>query len=174
MKVKLILLLLIVAMTTMGFECVNEDAVFSINVQGISGTYVVAQGSQTLAPTSWSFTPSQYLGGDYGDISNVRIYDIRVTTAGAFSGNVSGTITLNNITVLTIANKPWASFSAPGQSLITSTLFSTPNAAAIQAVVQAIKSSQPVVLGMSGALSSAAPAGLSVTVEVLGQVDAGL
>ncbi len=175
MKVKMILMLLLVAMTTMGFECVNDDAVFSVNISGISGKYDVPQGSTAVNQT-WTFNSSQYLGGDYGTLTNVRIYDIRVTTEGTFGGTINGSIALNGSTVLSIVNKSWSSFASPGQSLITSSLFNRPanSAAALAAVVSAIQKGQDVTLGVNGTLSSAAPAGLKITIEVLGQVDATL
>ena len=44
MKVKTVLMMLFVGLTTMGFDCVNDNAFFSINLQGISGSFIIKPG----------------------------------------------------------------------------------------------------------------------------------
>lgn len=172
MKATVVLTMLFVGLMTMGFDCVNDNALFAVNIQGISGTYKINPGGNPNFDESKTIRVSEYLDQDFSSFKAVRVYDIRITTIGAYAGNVNGTVQVNGVTILTY-NGPWSGFSTP-QSLITSSLI-TRNTSGITALVQAILNKQDITLRGFGSVSSTpVPDGLSVNVEVFSQVDAEL
>ncbi len=174
MKAKAVVMLLLIGMMTMGFDCVNDDSLFSVNISGITGTYNVNPGNNTAYSGSVLVTADNYLdiGFDKVVLDKVRIYDILVSTVGTYGGNVSGTVQVNGVQILAY-NGSWAAFNTP-QSLVTSPLI-TRNAAGLTALVTAIRNKQNITLAAGGTVSQApVPSGLAVKIEVLGQVDAEL
>jgi hypothetical protein len=166
--------MLFVGLMTMGFDCVNDNALIAVNITGITGTYNINPGG-TAFDGSVTIKSSDYLNIDFGsiDLNTTRIYDIRVSTSGTFAGSVSGQVLVNGTQILSF-NGPWASFNTP-QSLVTSPLFDRTNAAAgIAALVQAIRNRTDITLRGLGTTSQAVPSGLAVRVEVFAQVDAEL
>ncbi|MBX2992892.1 MAG: hypothetical protein KF749_17200, partial [Bacteroidetes bacterium] len=112
------------------------------------------------------------IGFDKIVLNNVRIYDILVSTNGTYGGNVSGTVQVNGQQILAYSGS-WAAFNTP-QSLVTSPLI-TRNVAGLTALVNAIRNKQQITLAANGNVSQVpVPNGLSVKVQVLGQVDAEL
>lgn len=172
MKVKLVLGLLVVALTTMGFDCVNDNPLVSVNIPGLTGTFSVNPGVTTF-DESVVITSSQYLDIGFSDFNpnSFRVYDIRISTIGSFAGTVTGQVQINGQQILSY-NGPWNSFNTP-QSLVTSPLL-TRNIAGFSALLSAIRNKENITIRGSGNLSEPAPAGLSVRVEVLAQVDAEL
>jgi hypothetical protein len=118
-----------------------------------------------------TITANQYLDQDFSDqIQAVRIFDIKVSTIGTYSGNVNGTATVNGVAILNYSG-PWSSFNTP-QSLLTSPLI-TRSAGGIAPLVNAITNKQTIVLCGAGSVSQVpVPDGLYVQVDVSGQVDA--
>jgi len=174
MKARVVLLMLFVGLMTMGFDCVNDSALISVNITGVTGTYNINAGG-TGFDESVTIKSSDYLNVDFGtlNLNTTRIYDIRVTTLGTFAGTVSGQVLVNGTQILAF-NGPWASFNTP-QSLVTSPLFDRSQAAAgIAALVQAIRNRNDITLRGLGRTSQAVPSGLAVKVEVFAQVDAEL
>ncbi len=172
MNTKLVLGLLFVALTTMGFDCVNDNALISVNIPGLTGTFNINPGGTTFDETV-TVSPSQYLDIGFSDfnLNTLRVYDVRISTIGSFAGNVNGEVLINGQQILSY-NGPWNSFNTP-QSLVTSSLL-TRNAAGLGALLLAIRNRQDVIIRGTGNVSQSVPAGLSVRVEVLAQVDAAL
>lgn len=172
MKVKLVLGLLVVALTTMGFDCVNDNALISVNIPGLTGTFRINPGGTSFDETV-TVHSSDYLDIGFEDynLNSLRVYDIRVSTIGSFAGNVTGQVLINGQQLLSY-NGPWNSFNTP-QSLVTSTLI-TRNAAGVAALLSAIRNKQDVAIRGSGTVSQTVPSGLAVQVEILAQVDAAL
>jgi hypothetical protein len=172
MNLKLVVGLLVVALATMGFDCVNDNALISVNIPGLTGTFAINPGGTTFDETI-TVTSSEYLDVGFSDINlnSLRVYDIRVSTIGTFSGNVNGQVFVNGQQILSF-NGPWNSFNTP-QSLVTSSLI-TRNAAGIGALLSAIANRQDVRIRGVGNVSQTVPSGLSVRVEILAQVDAAL
>lgn len=174
MKARIIVMMLFVGLMTTGFDCINDDALFSVNISDLSGTYNITGGNNAAYGGSVAITADQYLdiGFDNVVLNNVRIYDILVSTNGSYGGNVSGTVEVNGVQILGYSGS-WAAFNTP-QSLVTSPLI-TRNVAGITALVNAIRNKQQITLAASGNVSQIpVPNGLSITVQVLGQVDAEL
>jgi hypothetical protein len=177
MKTKIVLMALFVALATMGFDCINDNFLVSVNIKGISGTYNINAGNNsTFTGDSPPIDASTYLDPNYSDeIKDVRIYDIRVSTVGTYAGNINGAtaqVIVNGVaTNLLGFSGPWSTFNVP-QSLLTSQLLSR-SAGGITALVNAIKNKQSVTLRGFGSVSQIpVPSGLSVKIEVFGQVDA--
>jgi hypothetical protein len=174
MKAKIVLISLFVALATMGFDCINDSFLVSVNVNGITGKFKINPGNNpNFGPPGdcVTITASQYLDQSYSDeIQDVRIFDIKVSTIGTYAGNVNGTATVNNVAILNYSG-PWSSFNTP-QSLLTSQLI-TRSAGGIGLLVNAIKNKQTIVLCGVGSVSQVpVPDGLYIQVDVSGQVDA--
>jgi hypothetical protein len=175
MKTKFMLVILIVALTTMGFDCINDDASISVNLQGLTGTYAINPGTNlNFNSCTNTINSSDYLDSDFGTIGGVRIYDIKVSTIGAYPGNIANgrvNIIVNGTTTTVLSySGSWAAFNTP-QSLISSPLI-TRNPGGVQALVNAILQRQPIVICGLGTLSQpVTQIGDTVKVEVFGQVD---
>jgi hypothetical protein len=177
MKTKIVLVALFVALATMGFDCINDNFLVSVNIKGISGTYPINAGNNpNFSGSTPPIAPSDYLDQNYSDeIKDVRVYDIKVSTIGAYGGNINGgtaQVIVDGLpTTLMTYNGPWSAFNTP-RSLLTDTLL-VRSAGGITALVNAIKSKKAVtLLGFGSVSQTPVPSGLSVKVEVFGQVDA--
>jgi hypothetical protein len=174
MKTNVLLLVMFVVLATMGSTCVNEDFVVPINLQSISKTIpIIKGGTVSFGPTKDCITvnPSDYLNSDFSDFSDVRLYDVRVTTIGSFAGNIQNGVILVNGSAMLGYSGPWNSFNTT-QSLLTSPLIdkSHLNTAVL---LDAIKNKQPLTLCGQGSISQAMNVdGCAVTIEILAQVDA--
>lgn len=174
MKARIVLASLFVALATMGFDCINDSFLVSVNVKGITGKFRVNPGNGSY-DDSKTIQPSDYLDVDFSnEIKDVRIYDIHVRTEGTFAGNVnSGTVSVNGSPIVTlVGSTPWSTFYTP-QSLLTSSYINR-NAGGVGVLVNAIKAKAPITLRGFGSLSAPVTNRdtLYVIVEVFGQVDA--
>jgi hypothetical protein len=178
-KTTYLLMALLVGLATMGFNCVNDGFVVSVNLpltltfnvnNGNAGSNANFSGSATLALKD-QIDPS-YLGNLHG----ARSYDLRVSTIGDFSGTVSnGVVRINGQTILTFSG-PWNSFHTP-QSVLGSSSLVQPNNTGIQVLLNALQQFQTnqnvsVTLDGGGTITTPYPAGLQVQIELLSQVDA--
>lgn len=175
MKTKMILAALFIALTTMGFDCINNDFVVSVNIQGVTGTFYVNRGNGALFDGSKTFPASDYLNQDFSDeIKDVRIYDVRVSTGGPYTGSISnGTVSVNGTPILRIVNStPWSAFNTP-QSLLTSPYINRVPGG-VGPLVNAIRNKQDITIRGFGSLSAPVDRDSTyfISVEVLGQVDA--
>ena len=174
MKLKLLLAVLVLVLTTQGFECINEDLLVSIDVKGITGTYDVNPGDGLFGPPSdcVTFTAADYLDADFTNIKDVRIYDIKVSTLGTYGTVNSATLTVNGTPILTlVGGTAWSYFSTP-RSILTDSKINK-NLAGITALVNALRNKQSIQICGQGSVGPApVPTGLAVKVEVYGQVDA--
>lgn len=175
MKTTLVFIVLLVALTTMGFECINEDLLVSVNVKGITGSYAVNPGNATFNDCT-TILSSDYLDPDYTDIKDVRISDIKVSTVGSYAGNVvaGARVTVNGTDILRLSTtQPWSYFNTPRSIITDPNIQRVP--AGILTLINAVKNKQNVVICGIGSVSlNPVPSGLLVRVEVFGQVDASL
>ena len=173
MKVKMFFVVLVAALTTLGFECINENLLVSIDIEGITGTYNVNPGDGTFNDCT-TITSAQYLDPDYESIKDVRVYDIRVSTIGTYAATMSGSsrVTVNGVTILTlVGGTQWGYFSTP-RSILTDPQI-VKNVPGIVTLVNAVKNKQNVIICGVGSISPApVPSGLKLKIEVFGQVDA--
>lgn len=178
MKMKLILASLIIALSTMGSDCVNQNFVVAVNMDPLNLCYDIVPGSTTTFGGSVQANLAGLVGSTYqNNVLGGRVYDIQVSVAGAYAGNVNGTGSIQigtgpAIQILSF-NGSWANFMTP-QSLTGGSSFITPNPAGIQALVAALGSKPlpTVTLSSNGSVSVApVPAGLKVCIAVLMQAD---
>lgn len=160
------------AVTTMGASCfeITDPLELTLDVDGVTSTYTVPAGISTFgSPQSCATVgPNQYADTEY-DITNARVSDITLQTVGSFPGTVSdGAVTINGTTAITFAGE-WNAYNTE-QSLLSSTLL-TPNAAGIEALVNAVKARETLTICTTGDLSQATTAGLQVKVGVDAQMD---
>lgn len=169
MKMRVVVVALFAALVTMGFQCINENFLVSVNIQGISGTYKINPGNGQFNDCVTK-NAGDYLDQNYKTFSNARIYDIKVSTIGTYTGNLNGTATINGTAILSF-NGSFAYFNTP-RSLLTDPNI-TRNPAGINVLVNAINNKQIVTLcGVGAATPGPFPDGQYVKVEVFGQVDA--
>src|SRR6059036_2458765 len=90
MKTKLLLVAFCVALTTMGFECINDPIIVSINLDTISGCWRVNTGNGSFNDTTDTYFISDYINPSYKDkITALRIYDIIVRVTGPYPTGVA-------------------------------------------------------------------------------------
>jgi hypothetical protein len=175
MTTKAILLLLFVALASMGSSCINENFLVAVNypfstcVSIRSGPNLAFDGSETV-------TLSNYIDQSYlNKMKGARYYDIRVTTKGTYNGTVLGDVYIEGEKLVTY-NGQWSAFAAP-QSILTSKLL-TKNDRGVATLVAKLNEfvtniNARATISNGGTLTgeSQVPEGLSVCVEILAQVD---
>ena len=175
MKTKWLLAALAVSLTTMGFECINEDLLVAVNIKGVSGTYAVNTGSGGFNDCT-TLTAGDYLNPDYTDVKDVRISDIKVSVIGTYNATINNgsSVLVNGQQILTlVAGTQWSYFSTPRSLISDPNIVKVPGG--ILTLVNAIKNKQDIVVCGVGSISPApVPSGLAVKVEVFGQIDANL
>ncbi|MBP1647123.1 MAG: hypothetical protein H6Q30_568 [Bacteroidetes bacterium] len=177
MKMKLVLAALLIILINTGSSCINDSILIAVNLP-IKHTWPINGGNNvnfTGAATTISL--AQQIDASYSeDIQKARYYDIRVSVGGDYSGVVTGTAYINNTPLLTFSGS-WTDFQTP-QSLLGSSTHITPQPAGVVVLVNSLNTfaSNPgtvVTLSANGTLSHApVPDGLTLTVEILAQVDA--
>jgi len=168
MKARIVLLALIGALLTLGFQCINDSVLISVNLKGITGTFKINPGSGAFDDRV-TVTPNDYVDYSDKDLSNPRIYDIRVSTTGTYAGNISGRASVNGVDILAY-NGSFTYFNTPRS------LLNDPNitrfSGGITALVNAVINKDPITLrGYGNATPGPFPDGQYITIEVLGQVD---
>jgi hypothetical protein len=194
MKARALLLALMVALMTHGSSCINEGFLIPINLS-INPCYTINSGpvGSFIAKEDTVLLANLIDESFRDNIKDARYYDIRVTGNGSFSGNVVGTVSIrssqfpiaqvllyvgggsSNATAV-----PWSTFSTP-QSLLGSSPYIRTSAGGVAILVDAMKrlatdSNTSIYIRAAGQTSGATsvPAGLSICIEILGQVDAQL
>ncbi len=177
MKMKLLLAGLLIVLLNTGSSCINDGFLVAVNLP-VSQTWQINEGpNPNFSGQTTQFVLANQIDESYRDkIQGARYYDIRVSVGGAYSGSVSGTAYIDGTPLLNF-NGTWADFQTP-QSL----LGTSPHVTAVNAGVAVLISKlnafvtnnqTTVSLSSQGSLSQGpVPKGLTVTVEVLAQVDA--
>jgi len=176
MKAKIVLAALLVYLVTTGSSCIKDPLVVAVNFP-FSGCYAINPGDN---PDFGGFTTvtlrDQVPSSFADDIRSARYYDVRVWTTGTYSGNVSGTASINGIVMLNYSGA-WSDFNTP-QSLLGSSPHITPQTPGLLELARVLAEfpTNPAValtLSSSGSVSDVpVPDGLQVCVEVLTQGDA--
>jgi hypothetical protein len=167
-------LLLSMFLVTTAEDCitVNDDALISVDIQNVTGTYPITAGTTSFNNQNDCVTknPADYIDQDLAEIVAARLVDVTVQSIGTFSGNVnSGAVTVNGATLISYSGS-WAAFNT-AQSLLTSQLIQR-NQAGVDALNTAIRNGNPIRVCASGAFSQPSVAGMSVRIEVFAQADA--
>jgi hypothetical protein len=177
MKTKALLLLLLGILATTGSTCINDGFLVAVNLP-ISNCFSINSGPTLSFSGSLTIKLADQIDASYlNKIKAVRYYDVRVSVQGTYTGSVSGSATINDVPLLTYTGQ-WSDF-ATAQSLLGSSTHITSNATGVAELVRVLnlfKTDQTVTVKLSstGSLSgqTPVPAGLSVCVEILAQVDA--
>lgn len=187
MKSTSVLVGMLVILATMGFTCINDNAMVPLDVP-LERAFDINGGSNT------SFGGSQVVTIDdeidvswHGAIGGARLVDIVVWVTGSYSGNVVGGVaSINNQPILTFAG-PWSSFqkeqsllknSKNPSSLIKRVPGGTQELVKVLHTFVKNQNAEPVLpttitLAASGSLSQGpVPDGLQVHVKVKTQCDA--
>ncbi len=171
------LVALLMALSTMGFNCINDAFQVAVNMP-ITATYDINPG--TPGPINHSTTKnlSDFADNSYLDkIQAIRVYDVRITTIGDYSGSVSnGVVAVDGATLFTFSGT-WNAFHNSQSILGTSSLIH-PNTAGMAVLMNKLNqfksnSSTTITISTSGNASGpAVPAGLQVKIEIMAQFDA--
>jgi hypothetical protein len=79
MKAKLFLVLSIVVMTTMGFECINDPITVTVNADLLTGCFKINPGNGSFNDSTTTINIGNLIPSDYRDkLKKIRIYDIRI------------------------------------------------------------------------------------------------
>lgn len=163
-------LALVVGLSTMGSECINDPFLVSVNLEELELTISIPAGTTTTFNGSRAVTAAEYLDAGFASLQNMRIYDITVQGVGTYTGTVTGTATVNGTTILSYGG-PWSQFATP-QSLLTAVTGLTLNAAGVTALRNAVQARQTVTVAGSGLVSTSPVPALQLIVRLYGQVDA--
>jgi hypothetical protein len=176
-RVTVVLGILLVALTTMGFNCVNDAVLVSVNLP-LTATFDIT-GNTGTSTYSKQLTISDYLDQSYlGKLQSVRFYDIKVSTIGTFAGSVAGSnAKIDNIVLLTLSGN-WNDFNTP-QSVLNSSHIVLNPAGVNQLItkLQQFKNTSTTTVVLSGTTMTTGgtfTSGLQVKIELLCQADANL
>jgi hypothetical protein len=176
MKAKIVLAALLVYLVTTGSSCIKDTFLVVVNFP-FSGCYAINPGDDPDYAGGTVVTLRDQVPSSFADdIRSARYYDIRISTTGTYSGNVSGTAAINGIVMLTYSGA-WSDFSTP-QSLLGSSPYISPRTPGLLELARVLAEfpTNPAVtltLSSSGSVSNVpVPDGLQVCVEVLTQGDA--
>ena len=173
MKTKFLLGMTFVAMTTMGFDCINDPIIVSLNLEPFTACYDI---DSTTYDRFVTIRPEDFIDDSYlKKIADARVYNITVEARGSFDGSITdGVVTINGEPLLTYSGT-WANFSTP-QSLLGSSPYIHPQGRGISVLIDVLKQMQPFTLKSRGRLTGGGvppvPSGLSVCVNVYTQADA--
>lgn len=173
MKAKLLPLVLLLALSTMGSDCINDPIYVVVNIEGISGVYAINRGDNTFGPPADCrfIDASDYLSDDFSNYKSFRVYDIRIRTIGNFNANVNnGRLLINGVEIMRFSG-PWNSFNTP-QSMVTSPLIDR-SSLNIGFLVNVLANREPVEICGQGALSQPVDRDdLAIEIIVYAQADA--
>jgi hypothetical protein len=180
MKTKVLLLLLVGLLATTGSTCIQEGFLVSVNlpikvcIPVNAGPNLIATGTQTIKLAD--FIDASYLD----NLKNARYYDVRVSTLGTYNGTVDLICNIDGVAFVQTKTQawPWSDFAVPQSLLMASDkiVVSPDGLVHLVARLNAFKTDPTVTLTLSArttlAGQSPVPAGLSVCLEILAQVDA--
>ena len=187
MNARVVFAAVLLAMSTHGSSCIREGFLIPVNLD-IDECYGLSAGpAGPFAPVPVVISLSSLIDASFRkNIVDARVYDIRMSTQGSYSGTVVAWVYIDGVLLMSIgggpANStpvPWSTFSTP-HSLLGASPYLKANPAGVAVLVAAVKQlalndSAAVTLRASGTTAGAAiPAGLSVCFQILGQVDARL
>lgn len=177
MKTKALLLLLLGVLATTGSTCINDGFLIAVNLP-MSACFAVNPGPNLSYDGTVTIRLADQIDASYvEDISTVRYYDIRVSTKGTYAGSIVGGLgKINNIDLVKYAGL-WSDFTTP-QSLLQNSSLIQIQPAGLNELVRVLNQfktdpNTTIFLRGTGSLTgqSPVPAGLSVCVEILAQVD---
>jgi hypothetical protein len=184
MKAKIVFAAVLIALATNGSSCIREGFIIPVNLS-IDQCYPLNPGPAGTDSSSFTILLSPLLDESYrGNVNAVRFYDIKISTAGSYSGTVAARVYINNVLLLSIGSGTnnttpvaWSTLSTP-QSLLGSSPYVKATSGGVNVLVSALNQlvndeNASVTLRVTRTTSGAAvPSGLSVCLEILAQADA--
>ena len=101
MKTRIVLLLLLAGLMTMGSQCINDSFIVAINLDAIGNCYQITVNAptSTYAPQPVTIDPASLLDQSYADkIKNARLVDITLGVTG-YTGTADGDVFFNGTTI---------------------------------------------------------------------------
>ena len=153
MKIGIIMAVLFIVLATTGSQCINDNFLMSVNIQGVTGTYKINTGNGQFNDCT-TISSSNYLDQSFSIADSVRIYDIQVSTIGTYGGNVNGTATVNGSPILSF-NGSFTYFNTPRSLLTDPNITRIPGG--IVTLINTVKRQQPITICGVGLASPASP-----------------
>lgn len=180
MKTKVLLLLIAGLLATTGSTCINDGFLVAVNLP-IKACFPINAGPNLVFSGSQTVRLADLIDASYlENLKNARFYDVRVSTQGTYTGTVYVVGNIDGVKLVETKSQPWpwSDFATPQTLLGGSTKIETNQPGLTQLITKlnAFKTNPNVTVTLSanGTLSGQAPvpAGLSVCLEILAQVDA--
>jgi len=183
MKAKIVFAAVLVALATNGSSCIREGFIIPVNLP-IDQCYPVSAGPAGSFGSVYTIPLSPLLDESYrGNVKAVRFYDIKISTAGSYSGAVEALVLVGTDTLLLIGGGadhrtrvPWSTFSTP-QSLLGSSPYVATSARGVAALVSVLsrlvsdEGASVTLRSVGTTAGGTVPSGLSVCVQILAQAD---
>ncbi|HCV42937.1 MAG TPA: hypothetical protein DGH68_05600 [Bacteroidetes bacterium] len=164
MKPKLIIAaILLIALSTMGFQCINDGFEITLNLDPFNGCFFVNAGTSHDFSGDPVRIDSKTLYDNSYELTGVGVYDIQVQTMGTDLGAIT-----NGVVYVWIEGSPvppdtlatyagnWSDFTTP-RSILTSPTLVKVKSAGITRLVQAVMAKQVVVLRGQGHVQTIPP-----------------
>lgn len=180
MKTKILLVFLLGILATTGSTCINDGFLVAVNLP-IEACVSINEGPNLIFAGSQPIRLADQIDVSYVDnIKSARFYDVRVRTKGTYNGTVylEGKVDGVDLVKTKTSPWPWSDF-ATAQSLLGNSNKFTVDSAGVRQLTLKLNQFKTdpttvITLSASGTLAgqSPVPAGLSVCLEILAQVDA--
>ena len=172
-RIRIALAIAVVLLAGTAAKCfsITDPFVISVNVDDVTGVYVIDANTVDFDPDCTTRDAADYLDSDYELVGGGRLVDITVQTIGPFGGSIVGGSASVNGTPLVSYDGPWSTFNTP-QSLLAESSPLTLAPAGVTALLGAIQNGQAITICHAGMFSEATPSGLQIEVKVYAQVDA--
>jgi hypothetical protein len=175
-RLALTMMTILVFLSTMGFNCVNDSFQVPVSLP-LSLTVLVNGGNTGTSGGTVTLVLADLIDNSFvGKIQSVRFYDVQVSSIGTYSGHVSGVVAIDEKQLLAF-NGNWSDFNTQ-QSLLQGSQFLTPAQAGLtqlQSVLNNFKSNSSTTTILGGMVTTSGgtvPSGLQLKFTLLCQVDA--
>jgi hypothetical protein len=162
MKPKLIIPAILIALSTMGFECINEGFEITLNLDPFNGCYFVNTGTNPNFSGETTIDTKTLYDDGY-ELTGVGLYDVQIQTVGTNLGAVTNGRVYVRVfgspapgTLLATYAGSWSDFLTP-RSILTSPTLVQLNTAGVDLLVQAVMTKQVVVLRGQGTVQTIPP-----------------
>lgn len=174
---------LIVALSTLGSSCVNDNVLVAVNLTPISARFRLGTGAMFAGAITVNL--DSLIAAEYKNkLRQGRVYDFKVRVEGEYSGAIAGAAAIRvdsaqSRLVLRFpetGSVPWSVFYTP-QSLLTSSQYLSPQSEGIAELLRALTMSPlpRITVSTLGALNGTPiPDNLYVTIDLFLQADAQL
>lgn len=174
---------LILAFSTLGSSCVNDNVLVAVNLTPISARFRL--GTNAMFAAAITVNLDSLIAPEYKNkLRQGRVYDFRVRVEGEYAGSIAGAAAIRVDTAASrlilrfpeTGNVPWSVFYTP-QSLLTSSQYLSPQSEGIAELLRALTMAPlpRITVSTLGALTGVPiPDSLYVMIDVYLQADAEL